>query len=76
MSNAIAENDFLINTNAHFSNSFKNRWFFNYWQQPRILPKLIFGSWSIITEIFSATIPWFNIDMRPALEPNNAYGFV
>jgi len=70
-SNGIAENDFLINTNAYFFNSFQNRWFSNYWQNPRILPKLILGKWSIITDIFSATIPWFNIDWHPALVTNN-----
>lgn len=73
MSNTIVKNDFLINTNACFSNSFRNTWIFNFWQYPRILPKIIFGTWSISTEIFSGTISWFNIDWRPALAPNTDF---
>ena len=72
MYNVIAENDFLFKTNAYFVNSFKNTWALNYWQQPRVIPKLIFGKFVIITEIFSATFPWFNIDLSPAQTPNNS----
>jgi hypothetical protein len=44
-----------------------NQWSRNYWNRPRLLPKLIFGK----IEIGSDRILWINIDWRPALKPND-----
>ena len=44
---------------------FRNKWDGNYWNRPRVFPKLIFG----YIEIFYGNIPWFNIDWHPAQEP-------
>ena len=38
-----------------------NIWDQNYWDQPRNIPKIIFG--------FHTFIPWINIDWRPAQKP-------
>jgi hypothetical protein len=70
-SNVIMYNNFLVKTDAYFINSFKTIWLFNYWQNPRILPKPISGKLIFFKEIFPITIPWLNIDWRPALEPFN-----
>ena len=67
-SNIINKNNFILNfQNALFENSFYNSWNKNYWNRPRIFPKLIFGK----IEIESNWIPWFNIDWRPAICLNN-----
>jgi len=61
--NIITENNFIQNEkDALFMVSFQNHWNQNYWNRPRILPKLIFGS-------NLGFIPWFNIDWHPAKEP-------
>jgi parallel beta-helix repeat protein len=66
-SNIINKNNFILNyQNAIFENSYYNRWNKNYWNRPRIFPKLIFGK----IEIESNWIPWINIDWRPALSLN------
>jgi parallel beta-helix repeat protein len=44
---------------------YRNKWDGNYWNRPRVFPKLIFG----YIEISHGDIPWFNIDWRPAKEP-------
>jgi len=64
--NIILKNNFQENTHdAFFNRSIKNRWKQNYWNRPRILPKLIFGSIQTDTK----EVPWFNIDWRPAFRP-------
>jgi parallel beta-helix repeat protein len=43
-----------------------NTWRNNYWNRPRILPKLIFGfMWS-----YPLLVPWFEIDWKPAFIPH------
>ncbi|MBN1861279.1 MAG: right-handed parallel beta-helix repeat-containing protein, partial [Candidatus Thermoplasmatota archaeon] len=60
--NRIFKNTFLDNTNdAFFNMCFCNRWKGNYWNEARILPKLIHGKL-----LFR---PWINIDWHPAQEP-------
>ena len=60
--NMIIKNNFIGNKRqAFFEEPPFNRWRQNYWNRPRILPKLIFG--------FIQDIPWFNIDWLPAKEP-------
>ncbi len=55
--NNIIGNNFLENKyHAGFKNC-KNYWEKNYWNKPRIIPKLIFGTKYIL--------PWFNIDLHP-----------
>ncbi|MFX0185315.1 MAG: nitrous oxide reductase family maturation protein NosD [Candidatus Hodarchaeota archaeon] len=64
--NTIKENNFIENDiSAYFENSLLNRWIRNYWDRPRLLPYPIFGN----MELGKITIPWFNIDWRPAKEP-------
>jgi parallel beta-helix repeat protein len=70
--NTIINNNFLENgRNAFFQNSFINRWKQNYWNRPRILPKLIFGRYYSHSPFTTPTrIPWRpQIDWRPALKP-------
>jgi len=64
--NIVFENNFLNNTrDVEFFGSSRNHFIKNYWDRPRILPKLIFGYfWTGYI-----WIPWFNIDWRPALRP-------
>ena len=55
---SISCNNFLNNErNAYFAFCFFNRWNSNYWNRPRLLPKLIYGRLGI------------NIDWNPAKEP-------
>jgi len=63
--NTILKNNFLGNKRHAFFKNCTNTWKQNYWNRPRILPKLIFG----IIKIGSIWIPWFNIDWCPAKEP-------
>jgi parallel beta-helix repeat protein len=71
--NTIQKNNFLDNKRAaFFYNNVeikwkRNTWKQNYWNRPRILPKLIFGEIEVIEE--SIFMPWFNIDWRPAKKP-------
>ncbi len=68
-SNRIEENNFIKNKpNAFFKNSRFNSWDRNYWNRPRILPKLIRGE---IKGLFIFCWAWTNIDWRPALKPYN-----
>jgi parallel beta-helix repeat protein len=81
--NIILGNNFRNNTksNAGFAepNGFigKNIWKNNFWEKPRIFPKLIFGLKQ--TRIYYPTpfgslwffIPWFHFDWHPAKKPNN-----
>ena len=70
--NLIFKNNFINNVkNAKFQlhlltvSSSINIWSRNYWDRPRILPKLVFGE---ILVLYKFWIPWFNIDLRPAKE--------
>ena len=68
--NTIIKNNFIDNEqDAYFriTTLSRNRWKQNYWNRPRIFPKLVFGEIEIIEEIFY--ISWFNIDWHPAKEP-------
>jgi parallel beta-helix repeat protein len=51
----------------------QNRWWRNYWQRPRILPKPIFG---MITDgaYFPTRIYWIHFDFFPAQQPYNITG--
>ena len=68
--NTILKNNIIFNKrNADFINppSWLNQWDQNYWNRPRLLPKIIFGrtSWLGLLEL----IPWINIDWHPARQP-------
>jgi parallel beta-helix repeat protein len=69
--NIILKNNFIDNEqDAYFSNSFFNKWILNYWNRPRILPKVILGGlqgegWGSPPD----PIPLLNIDWRPAKQP-------
>jgi len=67
----IVSNTFLNTTyEAEFITSFFNHWRHNYWNQPRVLPKVIHGKVVIPLGFYYAiTIPWVKIDWRPAQEP-------
>ncbi len=74
--NTISKNNFLNNKrHAYFENSWINIWRKNYWNGPRILPKIIFGKgwadsiWFGNLWIDDIWLPWINIDWRPAQEP-------
>lgn len=61
--NEILNNIFKKNiVSALFFDCKKNIWDNNYWDRPRILPKMIFG-YRTIGEI---PIPWINIDKNPS----------
>ena len=60
--NTITKNNFLNNSqDTYISLSFLNQWKQNYWNGPRLLPKLIFGR--------VGPFPWINVDWHPAKEP-------
>lgn len=63
--NIIFRNNFIDNEQDSFFLSIPNFWLLNYWNESRVLPKLIFGKINIVT----IEIPWINIDWRPALKP-------
>jgi len=73
-SNIILKNNFQGNERfAFFSDSFWNRWKQNYWNRPRIMPKLIIGTISIHLPwpFQDIVIRWVNFDLRPSLKPYN-----
>jgi parallel beta-helix repeat protein len=62
--NQILRNNFRNNSiNAVFL-GFPNKWDGNYWNQPRHLPKPIFGTIGLLP-----IIPWIEFDWHPAQEP-------
>jgi parallel beta-helix repeat protein len=83
--NDIRSNTFLDNTkrDATFSAAKKshnfNKWYGNYWNRPRSMPKVILGSKQFL--FFSGfpfhfppltlSLPWINVDWHPAQEPCN-----
>jgi parallel beta-helix repeat protein len=63
--NFIKRNNFIMNSaDAFFVNSLFTNWNGNYWNETRILPKMIIGFYS-----GSLLIPSVNFDWRPALKP-------
>jgi parallel beta-helix repeat protein len=67
----VVSNTFLNTTHeAELLNSFFCHWRHNYWNQPRLLPKIIPGEIFIPLGFYVAIkIPWVNIDWCPAKEP-------
>jgi len=45
------------------------QWFKNYWEEPRLAPKMIVGLMLIKTLPFLIFLPWVMFDWRPAREP-------
>jgi parallel beta-helix repeat protein len=85
--NLILKNNFLDNEkDAYFITllaTFRtNRWRQNYWNESRILPKLIYGEKIIVINNSYyyndfLEIPWFpQIDWHPALKPYNIEGVI
>jgi len=64
--NYISKNIFINNTFHSYFWDCNNKWNANYWNEPRFLPKIIFGK---ITIGNFENFPWINIDWRPALKP-------
>ena len=49
-----------------------NKWRGNYWQRSRIFPNIIFGKVEIRIHFGNwKTLPWLQIDWRPAKKPYN-----
>ena len=73
--NDICRNNFVLNIiPARFisrsRNDTQNNWSKNYWQRPRIMPKIIPGSfWIVRNNGIVIRIPRFNFDWFPAREP-------
>lgn len=73
--NKILKNDFIKNFQEYsrwqvfFRESHGNRWDSNFWNQKRILPKIIMGNRDFLGYSIPL-IPWIDIDFRPALKPN------
>lgn len=67
--NIIKNNTFQKNSiSAVFRGRSQNIWHNNYWNRPRILPKIIFGYKMMFNKI---PIPcWLNIDKHPAKKPH------
>jgi len=62
--NIISQNNFLQNArDAYFTESTSNNWNGNYWNRPKLLPKLIFGQTINFPRIR------INFDWSPAQEP-------
>ncbi len=78
-SNIIQKNNFLNNEQDAYFLYYrildalfkKNRWKQNYWNESQQLPKRIHGEIRLEfgRKPWIITIPWFNIDWRPALNP-------
>ena len=68
--NLIKRNNFIGNVqSATFFEALLNRWVGNYWNIPRVAPKIIIGV--LFADPFMGTsLPWFNVDWRPARIPN------
>jgi nitrous oxidase accessory protein len=71
--NTIENNDFINNNEeqtagqVYFTQSHGNKWKRNFWNQKRVLPKIIFGK----RDFLRFNIPWLNIDFKPSKNPNN-----
>ena len=65
--NKIHNNNFINNGKGiYFLLCKSNNWDGNYWDKPRIFPKLIRGK---TMGLLILLWPWFNIDWHPAKEP-------
>ena len=67
-------NNFILNIiPARFisrsDNDTQNNWSKNYWQRPRVRPKIIPGAFWIYKPHIKLRIPRFNVDYFPAQEP-------
>jgi parallel beta-helix repeat protein len=63
--NKIHRNNFINNVKcAYFFDCTSNNWNGNYWDKPRLFPKIILGR-----KIGIIWWPWFNFDWHPAKEP-------
>jgi len=63
----ISHNNFLLNQkNINFRNSHCTKWHRNYWNRPRLLPKIILGELKFLGKYLTT---WFNVDWRPAIKP-------
>jgi len=85
--NSLYENNFIDNgEDASFSHVFligyskpvdllwinNNQWYSNYWNEARVLPKILAGQIRIyydLENITSYTFPWYEVDWFPAREP-------
>ncbi len=64
--NKVKYNNFIFNTrSAYFNTCDSTSWIGNYWNRPRILPKIILGR---TEKVFP--IPIINLDFNPAKIPN------
>ena len=64
--NSIINNNFKDNKfNAFFKNSYHNTWENNFWNRPRLLPKPILGTRTMVYR----SILWINFDWHPARKP-------
>jgi hypothetical protein len=64
MYNGIHASFYVLFKNAN------NKWVGNYWNKPRILPKLIFGvRENILFGTKTIHFPWFQFDWHPAQQP-------
>lgn len=69
----VQQNNFLENQyQAFFISSFFSAWKQNYWNQSRLLPKLILGQFGGM--VIHRRIPFFNFDWRPAQDPYDIDG--
>ncbi|MBN1862012.1 MAG: right-handed parallel beta-helix repeat-containing protein [Candidatus Thermoplasmatota archaeon] len=68
----IQQNNFFDNQqHAFFTSAFFSVWRENYWNQSRLLPKLIRGQ--VGGMVIQRKIPLFNFDWRPAQEPFDTF---
>lgn len=64
--NTVLQNNFVKNEQNAYFDYCKNKWNGNYWDRPRLFPKLIFGR----IKIGLIELNWFNVDWRPAIKRN------
>ena len=68
--NEVINNNFIgILRPAHFQNALGNKWYGNYWGNPRLVPHRISGILQFNNMIHP--ISWFQVDLHPRLLPNN-----
>jgi parallel beta-helix repeat protein len=73
--NTIMKNNFLgYRQHTLCGGGWSNKWNENYWNRPRMFPKLIFGV--VLLGFYGVgsipiILPWFNIDWHPAKEPHD-----
>jgi parallel beta-helix repeat protein len=74
--NNITFNDFINNAkNAYINNSFKNKWYRNFWDDHiKLLPKII-PSDIYINLKSTICFRWFDVDFFPSVNQNTIMGF-